>query len=66
MFRASSVLVLNKVDLLPYLRFDVDRCLANARSIRPGQEVFPLSATTGQGVDAWCAWLLRQLEEHSR
>ena len=62
MFRASSVLVLNKVDLLPHLRFDVDRCLSNAYSVNAEQRVFRLSATTGQGLDAWCSWLLDQVE----
>ena len=62
MFRASGVLVLNKVDLLPHLRFDVDRCLSNAHSVNAEQRVFRVSATTGQGLDAWCSWLLDQVE----
>jgi hydrogenase nickel incorporation protein HypB len=57
MFRASELLLLNKVDLLPHLRFDVDRCLAFAREVNPRQRVMQVSATTGQGLDGWCGWL---------
>jgi hydrogenase nickel incorporation protein HypB len=65
-FRASDALVLTKTDLLPYLEFDIDRCIAHARSVRPEVTVLPLSATTGQGMDAWCAWLERQASEAGR
>jgi hydrogenase nickel incorporation protein HypB len=61
-FRAADVLVLTKVDLLPHLRFDVDRCLSYARAVHPDQRVFLLSAETGHGVKAWCAWLAKQAE----
>jgi hydrogenase nickel incorporation protein HypB len=57
MFRASDVLVLTKTDLLPYVPFDVDRFLANARQVNPRLRVFRLSSTSGEGLDAWCAWL---------
>ena len=57
MFRASELLLLNKVDLLPHLRFDVDRCLEHARTVNPTQRVVRLSATTGQGLQVWCEWL---------
>jgi hydrogenase nickel incorporation protein HypB len=57
MFRVSELLLLNKVDLQPHLRFDVERCLAHAREVNPKQRVMQLSATTGHGLDAWCAWL---------
>jgi hydrogenase nickel incorporation protein HypB len=65
-FRASDVLVLTKTDLLPYLRFDIDRCIAHARELRPTLTVLPLSATTGQGMDAWCAWLEQEVESAPR
>ncbi len=57
MFRAADLVVLNKVDLLPYVDFDVERCIADARRLNPDVEVLPLSATTGEGLDAWYAWL---------
>lgn len=57
MFSAADVLLLNKVDLLPYLAFDVDKCLDFARRVNPRLEVIRTSATTGEGLDAWIAWI---------
>ncbi len=57
MFAASRLLLLNKVDLLPHLDFDVERCLGYARRIRPDLEVLRVSARTGEGLDAWIAWI---------
>lgn len=57
MFRASQVLVLTKIDLLPYLNFDVDRCLAYAQQVNPSLQIFQVSATSGEGLDAWYGWL---------
>jgi len=57
MFRAVDVVVVNKVDLLPYLDFDLDRFLANLHDVNPAATVLQLSARTGAGVDAWCDWL---------
>lgn len=59
-FRAAEVLVLNKIDLLPHLSFDVERCLRNARELRPSLLVFEVSATRGDGLDGWCQWLRRE------
>ncbi len=59
MFAAASLMLLNKVDLLPYLNFDVDQCVANARRINPDIDVIQTSATSGQGMSAWAAWLER-------
>jgi hydrogenase nickel incorporation protein HypB len=50
-------MVLNKIDLLPHVRFDVQRCIALARRVNPGIEIIQLSATTGEGMDAWLNWL---------
>ncbi len=61
MFRASQVMVLTKIDLLPYVTFDVDRCLDYARQVNPHLTCFQLSATTGTGLEDWYAWL-RQLQ----
>ena len=57
MFHAASLMLLNKVDLLPHLAFDVARCLANARRVNPAIEIIELSATSGQGMDAWLGWI---------
>jgi hydrogenase nickel incorporation protein HypB len=61
MFRAADVLVLNKIDLLPHVDFDVERSLEYARRLRPDVRVFQLSATRGDGMDAWCDWLRSRL-----
>jgi hydrogenase nickel incorporation protein HypB len=57
MFRACRLMLINKIDLLPHVRFDVDRCIAHARAVNPGIEVLQLSAETGQGMQAWYQWL---------
>ena len=57
MFRAARLMLLNKVDLLPYLSFDVERCIAYARQVNPEIEVMQVSATTGQGMEPWLAWV---------
>ena len=57
MFAAARLMILNKIDLLPYVQFDVERCMAYARSINPGIEILQLSATSGQGMQAWLDWI---------
>jgi hydrogenase nickel incorporation protein HypB len=57
MFRASQVMILTKIDLLPYVQFDVDRCLEYARQVNPNIQVFQVSATTGIGLSDWYKWL---------
>ena len=59
MFRAASLMLINKTDLLPHVQFDVDAAVAYARRMRPGLDVIRLSATTGEGFDAWLEWLER-------
>lgn len=60
MFRAAGLMIINKTDLLPYVEFDVDRCIANAREVNPGIDVLTLSATSGDGLDAWYDWIERK------
>ena len=60
MFRAGELMVVNKIDLLPYVDFDVDRCTAHAREVNPKLEVLEVSATRGDGLDRWYDWLRRQ------
>ncbi|WP_018412530.1 hydrogenase nickel incorporation protein HypB [Methyloversatilis thermotolerans] len=57
MFAASALMLLNKVDLLPHLRFDVERCIELARRVNPAISVIRLSAVTGEGMAEWLAWL---------
>jgi len=59
MFSAADLIVINKTDLLPYVDFDVDRLMIDARALHPGVEVLMLSARTGQNVDGWYAWLAK-------
>ncbi len=65
MFAAADLMLLNKIDLLPYVDFDVDACVANARKVNPGIRVLSVSATTGEGMDAWYAWI-RAAREFAR
>ncbi len=57
MFHAADLLLLNKVDLLPHLDFDVERCIDYARRVRPDIEVLQVSARDGSGMQAWLDWL---------
>jgi hydrogenase nickel incorporation protein HypB len=57
MFRTADLVLINKIDLLPYVEFDVGSCVDGARRARPGVEVIEVSATRGDGLDGWYAWL---------
>src|SRR5699024_10852987 len=58
MFRSADVVLVNKVDLIPHLDFDIQTFYANLRAVNPGVTVIETSARTGAGIDAWCDWLL--------
>ncbi|MCO4758966.1 MAG: hydrogenase nickel incorporation protein HypB [Oceanospirillaceae bacterium] len=57
MFHAADLMILNKTDLLPYLDFDVERCIDYARQVNPEIQVLQLSARSGEGMDGWVEWL---------
>lgn len=57
MFAAAGLMILNKTDLLPWVQFDVEACIANARRVNPAIGVLQVSATSGEGMDAWLDWL---------
>jgi hydrogenase nickel incorporation protein HypB len=57
MFAAAELVLINKIDLLPYVDFDLDVCAANARSVNPRVKVLPVSATTGEGIETWYHWI---------
>jgi hydrogenase nickel incorporation protein HypB len=57
MFQVSSVLLVNKIDLLPYLDFDMKQFRSDALKVNPKLEIIPISCTTGEGLDAWYRWL---------
>jgi hydrogenase nickel incorporation protein HypB len=60
MFRAAEIMILNKIDLLPYVDFDVTRAASNALQVNPAITTLCLSARTGEGLEAWYAWLRRE------
>jgi hydrogenase nickel incorporation protein HypB len=65
MFRAAEVMILNKIDLLPYVNFNVDDCINYAQTVNPDIKIFQLSATTGEGMDDWYDWLQQQVQKSS-
>ena len=58
MFAASDLVLVNKIDLLPHLDFDVEEAISNARKVNPAIKVLKVSARTGEGMDAWLAWIM--------
>jgi hydrogenase nickel incorporation protein HypB len=59
MFRACELVLVNKIDLLPHLDFDLDSLLYNIDQVHPDVERMLVSSQTGEGIDAWREWLLR-------
>ena len=57
MFHAADIMLLNKIDLLPYLQFDVDKCIEYARRVNPSIQVLQVSATSGKGMENWYQWI---------
>jgi hydrogenase nickel incorporation protein HypB len=57
MFRSADLVLVNKVDLIPHLDYDLDTFYTNLRAVNPTVAVIEMSARTGQGVDDWCRWL---------
>lgn len=62
MFRRASLMLLNKIDLLPYLDFDLDRCVGYARRVNPDIGIFRVSAKTGDGLGDWLEWIQQGIE----
>jgi hydrogenase nickel incorporation protein HypB len=65
-FAAASTLILSKIDLLPHLDFDVERCIAHARAINPDIAVLKVSARSGEGMESWIEWLRNTSERAAR
>ena len=61
MFEKADVVLVNKIDALPVFDFDLEKFRENVRLRNACCPVFPISAATGEGVDAWCAWLLQEV-----
>lgn len=61
-FQVCDALIINKIDVLPYFDFDMDKVVEFAKMRNPSIKIFPISAKTGEGVDEWCAWLREQAD----
>jgi len=61
MFNIANAVLINKIDLLPYLKFDTQGFSQAVRGINEKVEIFPISCTTGQGIQEWVSWLLAQM-----
>lgn len=61
MFAAADLMLINKIDLAPYVNFDMDKCEEYARRVNPSIRCLRVSATTGEGMDKWWAWLKANL-----
>lgn len=57
-YRGVDVVIINKIDLLPYVPFDLERFRQGVKILNPGVQVFPLSCLTGEGLDQWLAWVM--------
>jgi hydrogenase nickel incorporation protein HypB len=61
MFHEADVVLINKIDLLPYLKFDVDAFSNTIKGINRKVKIFPVSCTTGEGIEAWVSWILGRM-----
>jgi hydrogenase nickel incorporation protein HypB len=64
MYRGMQVLIINKIDLLPYVPFDMDYFKKGVEVLNPGVAVFPVSCKTGENMDAWVDWLVKKVNLH--
>ena len=62
MFQVCDVVLINKIDVCPYFDFDLDKCKENILLRNPNAKIFEICAKTGQGINAWCAWLESQVK----
>ena len=62
-FTVCDALLINKTDVLPYFDFDMDKVVEYAHRRNPNLKIFPISAKTGEGMDAWCGWLRQQVRD---
>ncbi len=63
MFHQADAVLINKIDLLPYLKFDVDAFTKTIKGINQKVKVFPISCTTGGGIDRWVSWLFERMKK---
>ncbi len=65
MFRRAKALIINKIDLIPYVRCSLETLRSNALAINPSLEIFETSCTTLEGISRWCDWILSQAEDRT-
>ena len=65
-FTVCDVLLINKIDVLPYFDFDMEKVVEYAHMRNPKLQIFPICAKTGEGMDAWCDWLEQQVKDWNR
>lgn len=66
MFSIVDVLLINKIDVMPYFDFDMDKLTEYAKRINPAVKIFPICAKTGEGVEAWTEWLMDQVVQWNK
>ena len=62
-FQVCDALIINKIDVLPYFDFDMEKVVEYAKMRNPKLEIFPICAKTGEGVDAWCDWISKNVKQ---
>lgn len=63
MFRNSSVMIINKIDLIPYVNSSIEEIKTNATNINSALKIFELSCKTNDGIEQWCNWLISQIKK---
>lgn len=64
-FETSQAVLINKIDAMPAFDFDLERVTEYIKNRNPKTKIFPVSAATGEGMDAWCAWLLNEVKQNA-
>ena len=62
MFEVCDVVLVNKIDVLPYFDFDLEKCKKNILYRNPNAKIFTICAKSGEGIDSWCDWLVQQMK----
>ena len=66
MFSICDVLLVNKIDVMPYFDFDLDKCREYVKKLNPNIKIIPISARTGEGIDEWADWIRAQVAEWNK
>ena len=62
-FTTVDVLLISKIDVLPYFDFSIEKCTERAKKLNPNIKIIPISARTGEGMDEWCNWIRESVKE---